>query len=309
MVGDIRATVILLLIVFSLTVTLPSIAAVKATEDPWTTLEPMPTTESNLGVAVVNGKIYAIGGGVNYEYDPATDTWAYKTPMSLPRWDFGITVFQNKIYVIGGDLSKDGHPEANEVYDPATDSWTSGAPMPNFEGFAFADITSAVVDNKIYVFSSGEREHNGVFTQIYDPETDEWSSGAPIPIMIDYACAVSTSGIFAPKRIHVLGVDYDGHEGESGHQIYDPTEDMWTIGTALSAPRHGLGLATIDDLLYAIGGSYEYAIDGSYDYTTSDGTLRFTPIGYIPEFLSWVILPLFLSATLFALIIKKEACI
>ena len=154
--------------------------------------------------------------------------------------------------------------------------------MPNFLGHGFADITSAVIDDKIYVFSCGEREHNGVFTQIYDPLTDSWSSGAPIPVMIDYASAVSTSGVFAPKRIHVLGVHYDGHEGESEHQIYDPVQDTWTTGTALSSPRHSLGLATINDILYATGGYYEST-------EINNKNEQYTPIGYIPEFPSWTI--------------------
>ncbi|MGB9853462.1 MAG: kelch repeat-containing protein [Candidatus Bathyarchaeales archaeon] len=43
----------------------------------------MPTPRSWVGVAIVNGKIYAIGGsydshGEVEEYDPATNTWTKK---------------------------------------------------------------------------------------------------------------------------------------------------------------------------------------------------------------------------------------
>ena len=70
------------------------------------------------GVAVVNGKIYAIGGlllkyrdkttiqsvdvATNEEYDPATNTWSYKALMPTQRDSFAIAVYQNKIYCIGG---------------------------------------------------------------------------------------------------------------------------------------------------------------------------------------------------------------
>ena len=124
-----------------------------------------------------------------------------------------------------------------------------------------------------------------------------------------YARAVFTSGIFAPKRIHVLGVHYagvDNKDSESAHQVYNPDKDEWRTSTALPAPRHSLGLVVINDLLYAIRGSYEYALDGSYDYAISDETLRFTPIGYIPEFPSWTLLPLFLTATLVIAIFRKS---
>ena len=357
MLGDKRATFILVL-VLCLVLSSLSLPLVSATEDSWTTLEPMPTARYDFGVAVVDGKIYAIGGdrsgpnpslGNNEMYKPATDTWTTEEPMPTARRNFGITVFENKIYVMGGDSSSGGPLGENEVYDPITDSWetkaslptwrmglcleavndkiyaiggnrhgvfpvlsplnevynpltdswTTGAYMPNFEGLGFAEITSVVVDNKIYVFSCGEREGNGIFTQIYNTETDTWSSGAPIPIMIDYASAVLTSGIFAPKRIHVLGVHFDGHEGESAHQIYDPIQDTWTNGTALSLPRGILGLATINDLLYATGGYYE-------SIPISNKNERYTPLGYIPEFPSWTILPLFLTATLIGILVRKR---
>ena len=53
-------------------------------ENTWTTLTSMQVKRVDLGVAVVNEKIYAIGQGPNYsidtveEYDPQTDTWTYK---------------------------------------------------------------------------------------------------------------------------------------------------------------------------------------------------------------------------------------
>jgi hypothetical protein len=89
----------------------------------WAEKAPMQVARSGLGVAVVDGKIYAIGGttysggsgdingplpstggtvGTNEMYDPETDTWVFKRDMPTPRSNFGIAVFQNKIYCIGG---------------------------------------------------------------------------------------------------------------------------------------------------------------------------------------------------------------
>ena len=51
----------------------------------------MPTARSNLGVAVVDGKIYAIGGyngnnlGTNEMYDPENNTWTTKTVLWFPN--------------------------------------------------------------------------------------------------------------------------------------------------------------------------------------------------------------------------------
>ena len=54
----------------------------------WEAVASMPTARAQLGVAVVNGKIYAIGGesndhgpillNITEEYDPPTNTWTTK---------------------------------------------------------------------------------------------------------------------------------------------------------------------------------------------------------------------------------------
>ena len=79
-----------------------------AAENEWTARTRMPTARGGVGVAVVNGKIYAIGGlnndtqlAVNEEYNPVTDTWTTRTPMPTARSGFAIAVYQNKIYCIG----------------------------------------------------------------------------------------------------------------------------------------------------------------------------------------------------------------
>ncbi len=111
-------------------------------EDSWMSVTPMPTARSMLGVAVVDGKIYAIGGisgtqnilGTNEVYDPETNTWSSKTPMPTHRCSFGIAVVQNKIYCIGGatTIKSDGYvTNVNEVYDPSTDTWENRTSMPN----------------------------------------------------------------------------------------------------------------------------------------------------------------------------------
>jgi N-acetylneuraminic acid mutarotase len=251
---------LIIVLLFSLSISTVLVSYVKSDEASWTAKQPMPTARGGLGVAVVDGKIYAIGGSdghfltANEMYDPSADSWTTKTPMLTERAYFGIAVHQNRIYVIGG-ATGDGLTGVNEVYypstdtwetktpmptprvnlcanvangkiyliggntftsltwplfsnktevyDPATDSWTQKAPLPNFVGLGNADLTSTVVDNKIYVMGS-EEGAGADFNQIYDPETDTWSSGANVPTEVYGPAAAATTGVFAPKRIHVL---------------------------------------------------------------------------------------------------------
>lgn len=351
MMGDRRATLIVFLILCSISVSLLNIETVRATEDYWATMTEMPTVRSGLGVAVVDGKIYAIGGSdgdsqldTNEMYDPETDTWVSKQPMPTARSRFGITVFENKIYVIGG-ANASMFTDANEVYDPATDTWEIKASMPaggrselavnavndkiyaiggHFLGIfwipsnltevydpvtdtwttkaemptAVYSCTSAVVDNKIYLIENGRSVTIPCLNQIYDTETDTWSYGQPIPTRVVGAAAVATTGVYAPKRIYVIGggdlFTYDLN------QIYDPATDTWTTGTAMPTPRQRLGVVVLNDTLYAIGG---YQIDSDARVSKNE---RYTPADYIPEFPSWAPLLIMLVTVLVVAVIYKR---
>jgi len=347
----VRKSALLLVLLLFLSLVLPtfSVPLVRAADDSWTTLTEMPTARSGLGVAVVDGKIYAIGGvggsDTNEMYDPATNTWVSKQPMPTARIRFGITVFENKIYVMGG-ADANGFTDANEVYDPVTDTWEIKASMPAggraelavnavngkiyaIGGFflgifwipsnltevydpvtdtwttnaemptAVYSCTSAVVDNKIYLIENGRSVTIACLNQIYDTETDTWSYGQPIPTRVVGAAAAATTGVYAPKRIYVIGggdlFTYDLN------QIYDPATDTWTTGTAMPTPRQRLGVVVLNDTLYAIGG---YQIDSDACVSKNE---RYTPTGYIPEFPSWIpLLIMLVAVTVLAVIYKQK---
>lgn len=322
-----------------------SFPLVNAIEDSWETMEPMPTARSGLGVAVVDGKIYAIGGyngsylGTNEMYDPKTNGWTAKTSMPTPRCNFAITAYQNKIYVIGGEISQGIVGSINEVYDPLTDTWETKTGLPNARSLLCANV----VNNKIYLIGGlGTGFPPWVCTQdtfVYDPDTDSWVTKAPIPTPIsDYASAVIdnklyviggrdignmvkydethiydtqtdnwsngtsslsimpspnagvTTGELAPKRIHVMYAD--------SHYIYDPEKDEWTTAIPMLTSRYNVGVAVVDDLIYVIGG-----YDGE-NYRNENE--KYTPQGYIPEFPSWIIVPLFIIAAVAVIIYRKK---
>lgn len=342
---------ITLLLTLSLILLTFHVPLVNATEDSWTTKTPMPTARAGLGVAVVDGKVYAIGGyngSTNYlrtneMYDPVTDTWTAKTPMPTARASFGIAVYQNKIYVIGGRIGSNyTYTAVNEVYDPATDTWETKNSLPtprdgldanvmngkiyliggkriNLPGYSIQtfdlnevydpssdtwsiktplptpvyDYTSAVIDNKIYVIGGS----GGTLNQIYIPETDTWNNGTPIPYSSTYGAGATTTGNMAPKRIYILGggsiVPIDGN------LIYDPESDDYFTATPMPTARNLFDVAVVDDVLYAIGG-VQGAIGDVYAINQ-----QYTPVGYIPEFPSWIVLPLIITTTVAIIICKK----
>src|SRR5437667_6430224 len=85
-----------------------------------------------VAVAVLNGKIYVLGGSARgrddqqlvEEYDPATDRWRERAPMPRGLSHAGVVGMNGKIYVAGG-FTRNVHMGALDVafeYDPASEA-------------------------------------------------------------------------------------------------------------------------------------------------------------------------------------------
>jgi N-acetylneuraminic acid mutarotase len=222
-----------------------------ATENSWTQKAPMNEARGLLGVATVNGKIYAIGGdqgtyygyvalggsvgnfsGTNEEYDPSLDQWTFKAPMPTPRCNFDIAVYENKIYCIGGmgrNASSSELKGANEVYDPATNTWETKSPMPTPR----YQMQAHVVNGKIYLiggsYPSMSLKYN--INEVYDPETDTWTTAAPMPTGVgSYASAVVGNKIYVLEGTPSYNIAIFYNQT----QIYDTEKNQWSIGTPYS---------------------------------------------------------------------------
>jgi len=241
-------------------------------EDSWVSKASIHKARSGLGVAVVNGKIYAIGGAsgagflaTNQEYDPAANTWTSKESMPTARSSFGIAVYQNKIYCIGGYTTGFSATGVNEVYDPATDTWETKKSMPT----PTLNIKASVVNGKIYLIGGGP---NGTLNQVYDPANDTWQIKASVPTAVSsYASAV------VDNKIYVITSNLN--------QIYDAENDSWSLGAPppLSAI---LGLAGATTGVNAPKRIYVFGADAVSPFWQLS-TRSFTAQSYNPKTDSW----------------------
>ena len=94
---------------------LPTVEEYDPVMDTWTKKSDMPTARGYLSASAANGKIYAMGGGLELlntsglstveEYDPVTDTWTTKADMPTRRFILASSAVNNKIYAIGGAVT------------------------------------------------------------------------------------------------------------------------------------------------------------------------------------------------------------
>jgi N-acetylneuraminic acid mutarotase len=241
-------------------------------------------------LAVYQNKVYAIGQekGKTQVYDPEAETWENKTSMPTPRTQLEANVVNGKIYLIGGRTGGQYSTVGlNEAYDTEKDSWTTKAPIP----YPVAQYASAVVDDKIYIIG-GQDEYaypiNLDIVQIYDPVTDTWSFGASMPKVVWQAAAGVISGVWAPKRIYIIGglTPEKSLFGTDLNQVYDTENDSWTVGASMSTARYNLHVAVVNDKLYAMGGVPYFNLEG----TGCPENEEYTPVGYgtVPPLVSVV---------------------
>ena len=230
----------------------------------WTQKADMPTGRYMPGSAVVDGKIYVIGGApfqfggttVVEEYNPAADTWTRRADMPSARQGLVAAAVDGIIYAIGGNC---GQPIGNwelstvEAYDPATDAWTTKADMPTARTMA----AIAVVDGIIYVIGGvfGETvQDNRVLSAVeaYDPATDTWTAKADMPTArFGFAACVLDGQIYAFGG----NTKWDGPEGiVSTVEVYDPATDTWIQASDMPGSRANHTASVVDGKMYIFGG-------------------------------------------------------
>lgn len=126
-----------------------------------------------------------------------------------------------------------------------TSRWTHLADLPTPR----TRLALAAYDGRLFAIG-GDRE-TGVTGQvdIYWPDTDTWSAGAPKPEPVSNVGATVVAG-----RIYVPGGCTDLTTVTDLVEVYRPADDAWTQVASLPGPLCAYALATVDEKMYLFGG-------------------------------------------------------
>lgn len=175
----------------------------------WESVPTMPVARSAGGAAVLDGKVYLVGGvgmdgflDVVHVFDPATGAYSEAAALPAPRDHLSVFADGGKVYALAGRENAGGawdDLETSEVYDPASDTWTALPPAPLGRG----GQAGAPWRGLLPLFG-GERIE-GAFTvyddaHAFDPARGEWVELPRLPSPRHGMAAASWDG-----RVFLMG--------------------------------------------------------------------------------------------------------
>ena len=212
---------------------------------------PVNRRRGSAGLVVYNDKFYIVagntighnGGYVPWfdEYDPATGTWTVLADAPRARDHFHAAVINGKLYAASGRLS--GGPggvfapviSEVDVYDFATSTWST---LPSAQDIPTprAAATVANLDNKLVVAGGESLASLSAFTitEIYDPATQSWESGADL----NHARHGTQAIVSGPGIFVAGGSPLRGGGNQLNMEVYgsDLPEGTPSVASNLSGP-------------------------------------------------------------------------
>jgi N-acetylneuraminic acid mutarotase len=227
--------------------------------DRWTTAAALPRGANHVGVAVLDGKLYAIGGFVEqnrrphnecFVYDVRAERWERIAPLPSACGSVACVALGGLLHGVGGAVGDTTESKKSIdwhlAYDPKSDQWTRRAPLPTGRdhiGALAVGKALHVVGGRVDSFHTNSNLHHA-----YDPTRDLWEPRQPLP-----TARSGHGAVFYRGKIFVMGGE--GTNRVYGqNEAYDSQKDLWEQYAPMLTPRHGLGAATIGDAIHVAGG-------------------------------------------------------
>jgi N-acetylneuraminic acid mutarotase len=260
----------------------------------WRAVTPSPLARMETQGAVVNGKLYLLGG--YYEtnpqyigstrcdvYDPVKNTWTQIASLPHAITHAGIASDHTRyIWMAGGyPLQPTGWQlwgtVVVNVYDTVLNTWTPITPLPAARGAG----AMVLLNSQLHFISGVDLSRADQATHwvldLANPKAT-WVTAAPLPVARNHA-----SSAVLNNKIYIAGGQLGPNDAYpvSTLFIYDPTTNTWTQGANMPKPRSHNSAAAFayQDRVVVAGGETTY------------GQALADVIAYDPPTNKWLSLP------------------
>ncbi|XP_023208693.1 kelch-like ECH-associated protein 1 [Xiphophorus maculatus] len=204
----------------------------------WSQRASLNIPRNRVGVAVVDGCIYAVGGSegsVHHNtverWDPECNRWSFVCPMSVARLGAGVAACGGALYVVGG---YDGQNRWNtaERYLPDSNTWQPLAPMnTRRSGLGLVSMNSY-----LYAIGGYDGRNQLCTVERYNTTRNIWEPRASMK-----HCR-SALGVTAHQgRIYVFG-GFNQHGFLSSVECCCPDQNEWALITDMPVGLSGMGI-------------------------------------------------------------------
>ncbi len=216
----------------------------------WRSLPDAPTARLMMAWAVLNNKIWIMGGlrnGVALQtvesYDPHTGAWETGPPLPMPLHHAAAATYRGEVVVLGG-ASDQLADASNKVFALRGGNWVE---LPNLT-HARAALAAAVVGDKLVVVGGQNAKQLVPQTEVFDGSS--WKDVADMPTPREHLAAVSDG-----TYVYAIGGRFlSSDKNSAALERFDPPSGTWTKLVGMPTPRGSYGATYIDGRIVAVGG-------------------------------------------------------
>jgi N-acetylneuraminic acid mutarotase len=223
----------------------------------WSTRAPSPIERAEALRAVVDNKIYVLGGFSGSAgpvkrsdvYDPAANTWTQIADLPTRLTHAGVAVEGRDVYVAGGYVGKfaTGYDQTFGVtnvwkYNVDSNAWTAAPNLPR----KLAGGGLVALDRKLYYFGGNDENRNDAadhYALDLDNLAAGWQVRPPIPEAVSHFGYLALGG-----KIYAVGGQHgndDALETVKTVQVYDPVANTWSTRADMPVAISHIASATI----------------------------------------------------------------
>ncbi|XP_030218736.1 actin-binding protein IPP [Gadus morhua] len=218
----------------------------------WTTVSSLHQARSGLGVAVLDGMIYVVGGekdsmifDCTERYDPVTKQWAAVASLTFPRCGVSVCPCHGALYAFGGWIGSE-IGKTVERYDPEENKWEviGSMAVPRYycgccelQGMMY--VLGGISDDGLELCSA----------EVFDALSQRWR---PLPPMATRRAYVGVAAL--NNCIYAVGGWNEALGSLETVEKYCPEEERWVEVASMCTARAGVSVAAVNGLLYAVGG-------------------------------------------------------